>query len=434
MVKWNSSPHPISDIRDWSELKRLELQPDFQRREVWSDSARVMLMDTILRDIPMPKVFVASQIRGKNTHRIVIDGQQRLSAILAFMRDEFPLKPPYAGPAAGKVFSELGEEETDQFLSYPIDFNEAKNPTDEEVREVYARVNKYTVPLTRQELRRADYPGDFLDVSEALAVDPFFDDAKIFTPAQRRRYADVEFTSEILAAMLEGIQDKKGDLDALYQSHAKWEKASRRKTEEEFASVLATIRLLFTTLPIESSRFRQKSDFYSLFGVILDLLREGGTLDGKDLRPLQQDLHLLNAYIEPQSHVGLLSEYAIKCVSQANTVGSRRWRHDFLKVFLRGTFHSKLPEPQGAEIFASISYDLLNDGGFCPPSEIPCPVCEELVDHDLSDVFLAWSRGVNVYQLENSELIHIVPCGEAATAFNLVRIPKTADDRQQDLL
>ena len=75
MVKWNSSPHPISDIRDWSELKRLELQPDFQRREVWSDSARVMLMDTILRDIPMPKVFVASQIRGKNTHRIVIDGQ-----------------------------------------------------------------------------------------------------------------------------------------------------------------------------------------------------------------------------------------------------------------------------------------------------------------------------------------------------------------------
>ena len=36
MVSWNSSPHPISDIRDWSEANRLELQPDFQRREVWS--------------------------------------------------------------------------------------------------------------------------------------------------------------------------------------------------------------------------------------------------------------------------------------------------------------------------------------------------------------------------------------------------------------
>ena len=53
MVHWNSSPHPISDIRDWSEAGRLELRPDFQRRGVWSSPARIMLMDTILRDVPI---------------------------------------------------------------------------------------------------------------------------------------------------------------------------------------------------------------------------------------------------------------------------------------------------------------------------------------------------------------------------------------------
>ena len=166
MVHWNSSPHPISDIRDWSEAGRLELRPDFQRREVWSAPARIMLMDTILRDIPMPKIYLASSIKDGSTYRIVIDGQQRISAILAFLRDEFSLQKPFTGDHNGKRFSDLPQERQDRFLSYQIDFNEAINPSDDEVREVYARVNKYTVVLNKQELRRADFPGDFLTVSE----------------------------------------------------------------------------------------------------------------------------------------------------------------------------------------------------------------------------------------------------------------------------
>ena len=136
MVRWNSSPHPISDIRDWSEAGRLELRPDFQRREVWSAPARVMLMDTILRNVPMPKIFLANSIRDGRTYRVVIDGQQRISAILDFLRDGFPLHEPYIGDERGKIFSELHEDTQDHFLSYQIDFNEAQNPSDEEVREV----------------------------------------------------------------------------------------------------------------------------------------------------------------------------------------------------------------------------------------------------------------------------------------------------------
>ena len=38
--KWVSSSHPISDIRDWNNANRLEVRPDFQRQEVWSETAR----------------------------------------------------------------------------------------------------------------------------------------------------------------------------------------------------------------------------------------------------------------------------------------------------------------------------------------------------------------------------------------------------------
>ena len=213
MVHWNSSPHPISDIRDWSDAGRLELRPDFQRREVWSTPARVMLMDTILRDVPMPKIFLASSIKDGRTYRVVIDGQQRISAILAFLRNDFPLDEPYGGKATGKHFCDLDRATQDRLLSYQIDFNEAINPSDKEVREVYARVNKYTVPLTKQELRRADFPGNFLNISEELAINEYFDRIGLFSPANRKRSADVEYVSELLAAMMDGAQDKKGTLD-----------------------------------------------------------------------------------------------------------------------------------------------------------------------------------------------------------------------------
>ena len=147
MAHWNSSPHPISDIRDWSNAGRLELRPDFQRKAVWSKPARIMLMDTILRGVPMPKIFLSNTIRDGNTYRIVIDGQQRITAILDFLRDQFSLEKPYTGDQKGKKFSELDQETQDHFLSYQIDFNEAYNTSDEENRTVFLRVNKYTVAL-----------------------------------------------------------------------------------------------------------------------------------------------------------------------------------------------------------------------------------------------------------------------------------------------
>lgn len=291
MVRWNSSPHPISDIRDWSEAGRLELRPDFQRREVWSSTAKIMLMDTIIRDVPMPKIFLANTIHDGKTYRVVIDGQQRITAILDFLRDELKLDAPYTGLDKGKTFSQLDQNVQDQILSYRIDFNEAINPTEEEVREVYARVNKYTVPLTKQELRRADYPGDFLQISEELAVDSFFDEVGIFSAANRRRYADVEYVSELLAAMIGGIQDKKSSLDDFYVEYSNWDAKHKDDTVSRVNKIFKEIDLIFgDSFPISKTRFKQKADFYTLFLAIDSFVQNGLSVLGQDLEYLRSDL------------------------------------------------------------------------------------------------------------------------------------------------
>ena len=246
-IEWKSTPHPISDIRDWSRAHRLEMQPEFQRNQVWSKAASIMLIDTILRNIPMPKIFLQGILRQQDTYRIVIDGQQRLTTILEFLNDGFALDSPYEGPYQAKKFSELPQTVQEEVLNYNVDTNEIRNATKATIRDIYSRVNKYTVQLNKQELRRADYPGDFLKISERLAHEPFFEENRVFTIASSKRMGDVEFVSELLALLLDGPQEKKEKLDSFYADYAEWSKKDLGQIQNRFKAVLKEIETIGCT-------------------------------------------------------------------------------------------------------------------------------------------------------------------------------------------
>ena len=409
MVHWNLSPHPISDIRDWSDAGRLELQPDFQRREVWAMTAKVMLIDSILSDIPLPKVFLSKVMRAGSTYRIVIDGQQRISTILDYLRDRFALDAPYSGPNDGKKFSELDEDTQNKILQYRIDFNEATNPTERETRDVYMRVNKYTTPLTKQELRRADFPGDFLDFVEETSVADFFDQAAIFTPTDRRRYGDAEYLSEIVAAFIDGVQDKKISLDSFYINYAEWDQAHKTNISDRLTAVLNDIGEIFSTFSegLKKTRFRQKADFYSLVLAVDALRKRGGSIHEKDLSALRDDLELLDAEIAPESMGAIFSEYAIKCVSQANSASSRRWRMNFLEAILAGTYLSCRPSGAAAGILGMVKEDSEAHCDMFQTTPI-CPICEsEFREKDQrEDVVISWPPSAEVFQVANSRWVH----------------------------
>lgn len=399
-MNWRPSSHPISDIRDWNNLNRLELTPDYQRNEVWSKVAQIMLMDTIIKDIPMPKIYVQSIIKEGNTYRKVIDGQQRLKAILLFLENGFKLESPYDGDFPDCHFDQLPDKVKNDFLSYQIDVNEIYDTDDKAIRELYSRVNKYIVPLNKQELRRADFPGDFIGFCEKIADIEFFEEAKIFNAASRRRMNDVEFISEIVASILAGPQNKTETLDDFYLKYSKWGIDERKKLEEEIMSIITDLSIIFdkSTFLISKTRFKQKADFYSLFLAICELKREGGTIEGKEHKYLIEDLGLLDEFIEPNSKIKVLSEYAIQCVSQANTVNSRKWRKDFLKSILSGTYIAAYPKDHYIEQIKQLSLGIYI---------YECPQCKkEISEDDSQNVILTWKKDENVFQISNSAIIH----------------------------
>ncbi len=410
-VEWSPSTHKVSEFRKWSNDGQLDLQPDFQRKAVWNKAAKIMLIDTILRNIPMPKILLQIKLRDQDAYRIVIDGQQRLTAILGYLRDEYGLDAPYEGEFSGKKYSELPDDVRNHILLYGIDVNEIYNATPEMIRDIYSRVNKYTVQLNKQELRRADYPGDFLSLSEKLAEETFFDDNRVFTIANSKRMGDVEFVSELLALLLDGPQEKKEKLDSFYSDYAKWQKDSLDMIQNRFKAILKELRTIWpdgetdaSLQPFAKMRFRQKADFYALFNAIDDLLQGGYSLDGKDLVPLRNDLAFLDERIEPESEIQLFRKYAIQCVSQSNTIGSRRWRRNVLKAFLSGTYATAFPTEEIARSF----HNILIEAGF-PLRSSKCPICGNAHLRESSDsanLVIAWNRDETVFQLSNAVLLH----------------------------
>ena len=75
---------------------------------------------------------------------------------------EFALKRPYDGEYQDKSYDELPIEIQGAILYYKIDIREILNSMDEEIRDLFSRINKHIFQLNKQELRRLDCPSAFV--------------------------------------------------------------------------------------------------------------------------------------------------------------------------------------------------------------------------------------------------------------------------------
>lgn len=265
--------YPISDILEWHVSKRLIIAPKFQRRDVWSLNAKSYLIDTILRAMPIPPVYMRLMIDPveQKTTREVVDGQQRLRAVLGYIQDEFPINKNHHPEFGGCYYGDLPEEIRKKFLSYKFTVNVLENINDTEVLAIFARVNSYTLSLNAQEKRNATYFGVFKQTIYKLALQHynFWWYNKILTNNQIARMRDAELVSTLVVTMLDGIrQTKAADLKEFYELYDE-EFPQKSQITTEFETVIDIIGDFFGDT-LSQSRFNRIPLFYSLFCVIYD--------------------------------------------------------------------------------------------------------------------------------------------------------------------
>jgi len=273
-MEYDVSLQTISWFNGLRENESLQISPKFQRRAVWLEKERAMLLDTILTGLPFPEIYiqiVTNADTGKQQY-VVVDGQQRITSILKFIDNEYSL--PNNDEWDGEYFRDLGTEIKENFWDYKIVVRTLRKTNDEEIRSIFSKLNTNNVALNDQELRNARFTGRFKQTAERLADNPYFQSIGIFTARDVRRMLDIEYVSELLVRQIFGIIAKKDMLETAYINFEE-EFPMEAGFEDEFNSAINLIRSVLKK--DNQLLFKSKGNFHSLFGVCLDYFRETGS-------------------------------------------------------------------------------------------------------------------------------------------------------------
>ncbi|MBI5029236.1 MAG: DUF262 domain-containing protein [Chloroflexi bacterium] len=216
----------VSDYCEAMLRKDIIVNHKYQRSDkVWPPAARSFLIETILLHYSVPKLslFQVTDLKSKKTYKEIIDGQQRSSAILDFYQDKLRLpKTSEIEDVANRTFSQLSPEYQQKFLEFSISIDLFVSATPEQIREVFRRINSYTVPLNAEEKRHAVYQGEFKWFVYQLSKrhDENLINMGVFVEKQLVRQADTKLFAEIVHSMLNGIATTTAPtLDKLYKTH-----------------------------------------------------------------------------------------------------------------------------------------------------------------------------------------------------------------------
>jgi hypothetical protein len=151
---------PIYTLKRRFDEKRIEIPP-YQREQVWTKSQKQLLIDSIIRDFDIPKIYLRiekSRSEINNEVLSVIDGQQRITSIVQYINGDYKLSkdadPVFGESISDKTFKELSDTLQEQILGYTLDIVKLSNYDTEQIEEMFSRLQNGT-QLNAAEKRRA---------------------------------------------------------------------------------------------------------------------------------------------------------------------------------------------------------------------------------------------------------------------------------------
>lgn len=215
----------VADFLAWQRHKALDLRPPFQRGSVWNKKAKSLFIDSIIRGFPVPLVFLKDQTDPHTFEpkRLVVDGQQRLRTVIAFIDsdslldssdlDHFTISRSHNPDPQiyGRPFVKLPKEAKQRILDFEFSVHVLPPATPNRVLlDMFARLNSTGTRLSHQEVRNAEFTGEFKLAAYRNAYDQLdrWLEWKVFKPSQIAGMKDVELTSELMMLVESGIRGK----------------------------------------------------------------------------------------------------------------------------------------------------------------------------------------------------------------------------------
>lgn len=212
----------IQDIINLKRQEELNLNPWYQRRSVWNDNQKSYLINTLFARKPIPTIYIRHTIdldKGKSIKEVV-DGQQRIRAIISFYENEIGTIYPETNQRV--KFSSLTNPQKRLFLMTPIPVGYLQGASDADVIDIFARINSVAKSLNAQEKRNAKYSGFFKQfcLNESTKRLEFFRQYDIFSANDFARMNEVLFMSDLVINLMDGLtRYSSGNVDKYYKTY-----------------------------------------------------------------------------------------------------------------------------------------------------------------------------------------------------------------------
>lgn len=159
----------------------------YQRKLVWTIEEKRAFIDSLMRRYSVPLLLFAKNTEDTNDACLeIIDGLQRLNAIISFMENEYGILDENGNEVffdlqtLGTTKGQLDEGKIKQceptldieicrtFTQYPLPISELR-ADNQNIEEVFRRINSYGRKLSPQEIRQAGALGKFSDIVRMIA-------------------------------------------------------------------------------------------------------------------------------------------------------------------------------------------------------------------------------------------------------------------------
>lgn len=275
----------------------MDLSPDFQRRaNLWNESRKSGLIESLLLRIPIPSLYVSEDLNGNYT---VVDGLQRMCAIAQFV-DVAALNKAVGSRLSpleltglqslsldyqGVTFSELPRPLQRRISETELTLHIIRASTPPSVKfNIFSRINQGGLPLSSQEIRNAIYPGEWRKRTKLLAESSDFQ-AATDGNIRGERMEDIELALRFIAHYANVNKEDRPEnqnLDEFLNNFvstegASWDKAQWDQVEVDFNRSMRYSRKIFgmyafrkyygesRRLPINRSLFESQAVVISMF-------------------------------------------------------------------------------------------------------------------------------------------------------------------------
>jgi hypothetical protein len=171
----------LHQILDFVNARRwINLTPEYQRRKRWDNAKKSLLIESLLMNLPVPPIFLYEIEPARYE---VMDGQQRLSAIIEFYNDDLVLNALETWPGLnGRTYRQCParirrgiDRRRISAVILTADTGTTAGLSSTQIRrEVFERLNTGGEKLNAQELRNCLYSGTLNSLVLELSRSPNF--------------------------------------------------------------------------------------------------------------------------------------------------------------------------------------------------------------------------------------------------------------------